>query len=82
MSSSQPPSIIPQGGISMISAPGQPFHDPDADAALFGSLKRHLRSDIGLIEMPCAINDPAFAQACAEALLANLKAGTPSKKEP
>jgi uncharacterized protein (UPF0261 family) len=65
--------LIPQQGISMISAPGQPFHEPATDAALFNSLKQHLRADIGVIEMACAINDPAFAQACAEALLANLK---------
>ena len=65
--------LIPQRAISLISAPGQPFHDPAADAALFGSLKQHLRADIRVIEMACEINDPAFAQACAEALLKNLK---------
>jgi uncharacterized protein (UPF0261 family) len=65
--------LIPRQAVSMISAPGQPFHDPAADAALFDSLKRHLRAGILVIELDCAINDPAFARACAEALLANLK---------
>lgn len=64
--------LIPQKAISLISAPGQPFHDPAADAALFDSLKRHLRADIPVIEMACEIIDPAFARACAEALLKNL----------
>ena len=27
--------LIPEGGVSALDAPGQPFHDPDADAALF-----------------------------------------------
>ena len=50
--------LIPQEGISVISAPGQPFHDPAADAALFASLKRLLRAGIPVIEMDCTINDP------------------------
>ena len=31
--------MIPMKGISVISAPGQPFHDAAADAALFDALK-------------------------------------------
>jgi len=27
--------LIPEGGVSAIDRPGQPFHDPDADRALF-----------------------------------------------
>lgn len=66
--------LLPLGGISVISAPGQPFHDPAADRALFESLKTHLRPGIPVVELPSAINDPAFAQACAAQLLAHLKA--------
>lgn len=65
--------LIPREGISVISAPGQPFHDPAADAALFTALKQYLRAGIPVIELDCNINDPIFAQACAEALLANLR---------
>jgi uncharacterized protein (UPF0261 family) len=61
--------LLPLGGISVISAPGGTFHDPEADAALFGAIKRHLRSDIPCRDLPVAINDPAFAAACAETLL-------------
>ena len=42
--------LIPLGGISVISAPGQPFHWPEADAALFGEWKRNLRPGIPVIE--------------------------------
>lgn len=66
--------LLPLGGISVISAPGQPFHDPAADAALFNAIRDHLRKDIPVVEFDGPINDPAFAKACAEALLANLKA--------
>jgi len=32
-----------------------------------------LRSDIPVVEMDCAINDPPFAEACAQALLEQLE---------
>ena len=67
--------LLPLGGISVISAPGQPFHWPEADAALFGEWKRNLRPDIRVVEHPGNINDPAFAELCVRELLANL--GTP-----
>ena len=72
--------LLPLQGISMISAPGQPFHDPAADTALFGSFKRHLRADIPVIELACEINDPAFARACAETLLRNLNLKSEAEK--
>ena len=34
--------FVPLGGVSMIDVPGQPFHDPDADAALVQALKEEL----------------------------------------
>ncbi|MBC7369510.1 MAG: Tm-1-like ATP-binding domain-containing protein [Undibacterium sp.] len=64
--------LIPRRAVSIISAPGQAFHSPDADAALFTSLRTHLRRDIPVIEHDVAINDPLFARACAEALLHHL----------
>lgn len=64
--------LLPRKAISVISAPGQKFHDPAADRALFDSIKAGLRQDISVVEMDCAINDAAFAQACAEALLKNM----------
>ena len=31
--------LIPENGVSALDAPGQPFHDPEADAALFDELE-------------------------------------------
>ena len=62
--------LLPLKAISVISAPGQPFHWPEADAALFAAWKQNLRKDIPVIEYDGAINDPAFAELCARTLLA------------
>ena len=60
---------VPLQGISVISAPGQPFHSPQADQAFLRTLKSHLRSDISVVEVDANINDPEFANSAAEALL-------------
>jgi uncharacterized protein (UPF0261 family) len=65
--------LIPRGGISVISGPGGPFHDPEADAALFQALESGLRPDIPVVTLDEGINDPAFARSCAEALLDNIR---------
>jgi uncharacterized protein (UPF0261 family) len=64
--------LLPLKAISIISAPGQKFHDPLADRALFESLKKHLRKDIPVVALDTEINSPEFAEACAEHLLINL----------
>lgn len=66
--------LLPLKAISVISATGQPFHDPEADAALFAGIKSHLRSDIPVVEVDCEINAPEFAEACTKALLKGLTA--------
>ena len=55
--------LLPEGGVSALSAPGQAFHDPAADAALFGALEATVRqtSTRQLIRTPHNINDPEFA---------------------
>lgn len=65
--------LLPTKAISVISAEGGAFHDAAADSALFDSIKKYLKPGIPLVEMNCTINDPAFAKACAEALLGHLK---------
>jgi uncharacterized protein (UPF0261 family)/ABC-type branched-subunit amino acid transport system ATPase component len=35
--------LLPEGGVSLLDAPGQPFHDPEADAALFEAIERTVR---------------------------------------
>ncbi len=66
--------LLPLKAISVISAPGQPFHSPEADVALFTAIKANLRRDIPLIELDCAINDPEFAEAGAKTLLDQISA--------
>jgi len=65
--------LLPVRAISVISAPGKPFHSPEADTALFTALREHLRPDIRVLSPDVEINDPIFARACAEALLASLQ---------
>ncbi len=60
--------LLPEGGVSLIDAPGQPFHDPEADAALFQALEETVQqtADRQLIRYPHNINDPEFSQALVE----------------
>ncbi|MCK1654682.1 ABC transporter permease [Bradyrhizobium sp. 149] len=55
--------FLPEGGVSALDARGQPFWDPDADAALFRTLERNVRQTANrqLIRVPKNINDPEFA---------------------
>jgi uncharacterized protein (UPF0261 family) len=64
--------LLPLRGVSAIDREGQPFHDPEADAALFAALREHLRPPVELTELDVHINDPAFADAIADALLSQL----------
>lgn len=64
--------LLPKRGVSVIGEEGGPFYWPEADEALYESLKAALRKDIPVIEMDCAINDPIFAARCAEMLIMNI----------
>jgi uncharacterized protein (UPF0261 family) len=63
--------LLPMGGVSALDAPGQPFWDPAADAALFDTLATELRQTgrRQLLPLPYHINDPQFAQAGVEEFL-------------
>ena len=62
--------LIPEGGVSALDAPGQPFHDPAADTALFDAIARRFQETGSrrLIRVPHNINDPQFARAAVDAL--------------
>jgi len=62
--------LIPLRGVSSMDADGQPFHDPEADAALFQALRDHVRPPVEIVELDLHINDPAFAEAAVDRLLA------------
>jgi uncharacterized protein (UPF0261 family)/ABC-type branched-subunit amino acid transport system ATPase component len=55
--------FLPEGGVSALDAPGQPFWDADADAALFRALEQTVRQtgNRQLIRVKKHINDPEFA---------------------
>ena len=57
--------FLPEGGVSALDAPGQPFHDPEADAALFRALEQTVRQTANrrLIRIRRHINDPEFSSA-------------------
>ena len=49
--------------------PDGPWIDPEADKAMYGQIRQGLRADIPLREIDANINDPAFADATADAFL-------------
>jgi uncharacterized protein (UPF0261 family) len=63
--------VIPEKGVSMIDAPGQPFHDPEADRCLFEAIEKTVRQNERrkVVRLPYHINDPEFAAALVEFFL-------------
>jgi uncharacterized protein (UPF0261 family) len=63
--------LIPENGVSALDAPGQPFHDPEADSALFDELERAVAPapTRSIERLPYHINDRMFAQALVESFL-------------
>src|SRR5256885_1384795 len=61
--------LVPLRGVSAIDREGQPFWWPEADQALFQSLRNWISPSVRLMELDLHINDPAFAQAAAQTLL-------------
>ncbi len=55
--------FLPEGGVSALDSPGQAFHDPNADAALFEAVERYfdVTPTHALTRVPHNINDPAMA---------------------
>ena len=62
--------LIPEGGVSMLDAPGQPFHDPEADQTLFDALEESIQQTEvrKIVRTPHHINDPEFSRALLNAL--------------
>ena len=60
--------VLPLGGVSAIDVPGEGFHDPEADEALFDGLRDNLADHVELIEEETEINDEAFAETLVETL--------------
>jgi uncharacterized protein (UPF0261 family) len=64
---------LPLRGVSMLDAEGQPFHDPQADRALFESLREHTGAGVQIRELDLHLNDEAFARTLADELLSLLR---------
>jgi uncharacterized protein (UPF0261 family) len=68
--------MLPLRGVSAIDAEGKPFWWPEADAALFQSVRNWIAPGVELVELDLHVNDPAFAAACANKLLAMMRTGS------
>lgn len=64
--------MLPLKGVSAIDVEGGPFYDPEADQALFSTLKSEAGANVEVIEMDTDINDPEFAVAAAKKLISML----------
>ncbi len=65
--------LAPLRGVSAIDKEGGPFWWPEADQALFQSLRNWISPDVKLIELDLHINDADFAKAAADTLLTLMK---------
>jgi uncharacterized protein (UPF0261 family) len=61
--------MVPLRGVSAIDAEGKPFWWPEADAALFQSLRNWVAPYVEVAERDEHINDAPFGEACAKKLL-------------
>jgi uncharacterized protein (UPF0261 family) len=61
--------LVPRRGVSAIDREGQPFWWPEANQALFQSLRNWMSPHVRLTELDLHVNDPDFAQAAARTLL-------------
>jgi uncharacterized protein (UPF0261 family) len=60
---------VPRGGVSAIATEGQVFHDPEADEALFSTLREQVdTAKVEVHELDLDVNDPQFALAMANRL--------------
>jgi uncharacterized protein (UPF0261 family) len=61
--------LLPEGGVSLLDAPGKPFHDPEADNALFEALERTVRQtpQRRIERVRGNINDESFVEAAVAA---------------
>ncbi len=62
--------VLPLGGLSTIDRPGKVFFDPEANRALFDTLRAELAPPVRLVEVEHHIDDAAFAARVAEEFLA------------
>ena len=76
--------LIPEKGVSALDAPGEPFHDPEVDAALFQELESAVAPspERQIHRLPLHINDPDFARALVDSFIALYEAVRGQQPEP
>ena len=68
--------VVPRGGVSLLDAPGQAFHDPEADDALFAAVTDGVDgSAVVVIDTDVNVNDPDLAHRMADELHALINQG-------
>jgi uncharacterized protein (UPF0261 family) len=60
--------LFPTGGLSSLDIPGGPLYDPEANAALFQSLRNWLYG-VEAVEIDATVSDPAVAEVAVATLL-------------
>jgi uncharacterized protein (UPF0261 family) len=65
--------VLPLGGVSSIDRPGMIFHDPEANEALFSTLKRKLDRKIEIIEDEHHLDDVEFAMRVGRTMIRLMK---------
>jgi uncharacterized protein (UPF0261 family) len=65
--------LVPLRGVSAIDREGQPFWRPEADQALFASLRLWMSPHVELVELDLHINDAEFARQAVQTLLRLMK---------
>jgi uncharacterized protein (UPF0261 family) len=60
--------LIPTQGWSNLSIEGADLHDPETDRVLAPELRKHLKSEIEVLELDTHLNTPEFARAAVDAL--------------
>lgn len=71
--------FLPLRGVSAIDQEGGPFWWPEADRALFDSIRLWKGPGVELVELDAHINDAAFADAVGRKLVALLEAAKPRR---
>jgi uncharacterized protein (UPF0261 family) len=61
--------LLPLRGLSSLDREGGPFWRPEADEALYQSVRNWISPHVRLLEMNLHVNDPAFARRAAAVLL-------------
>jgi uncharacterized protein (UPF0261 family) len=61
--------VFPQGGVSLLDAPGQAFEGVREREALYNGIVGSLNSTVPLVTTPKELNDPEVAQLIAEKFL-------------